>query len=222
MRKFICSICGYLYDEAVGDPDRGIAPGTKWEDVPEDWTCPICGAVKTDFAEQETSKAVQTSIFKEPELMEMQELSQGELSALFSNLSKGCEKQYRPEEAELFKQLADYYHNQRMADDKRQLCDISALIVQDLDSGYPIANAAATAAADRGALRALVWGEKVTRILASILCRFEKQQDSILENTNIYVCEICGFVYIGDEPPEICPVCKVPNMKIRRIEKEAV
>ena len=42
-------MCGYIYDEALGDPDEGIAPGTPWEDIPEDWFCPDCGASKEDF-----------------------------------------------------------------------------------------------------------------------------------------------------------------------------
>ncbi len=51
MRKFECTACGYIFDEALGDPDGGIAPGTKWEDVPEDWVCPLCGVGKEDFEE---------------------------------------------------------------------------------------------------------------------------------------------------------------------------
>ena len=98
---------------------------------------------------------------------------------------------------------------------------MSELIQKDIES-YATANSISAVQADRGALRALVWGEKVTRILSSLLSRYEKQKDALLENTNVYVCEICGFVYIGDEPPEICPVCKVPSMKIKKIEKEAV
>lgn len=48
--KYVCNLCGYVYDEAAGDPDNGIAPGTKWEDIPEDWTCPLCGAGKEEFS----------------------------------------------------------------------------------------------------------------------------------------------------------------------------
>ena len=50
MAKFECP-CGYVYDPAVGDPDGGIAPGTAWEDVPEDWVCPVCGLGKDAFVE---------------------------------------------------------------------------------------------------------------------------------------------------------------------------
>lgn len=49
MRKYECIVCGYIYDEQLGDPDSGIAPGTRWEDIPEDWSCPECGVGKDDF-----------------------------------------------------------------------------------------------------------------------------------------------------------------------------
>ena len=49
MRTWMCLICGWIYDEEAGDPEHGIAPGTRWEDVPVDWTCPECGAGKADF-----------------------------------------------------------------------------------------------------------------------------------------------------------------------------
>lgn len=48
-KKYICVICGFVYDEALGWPEDGIAAGTKWEDVPENWYCPDCGASKSDF-----------------------------------------------------------------------------------------------------------------------------------------------------------------------------
>jgi rubredoxin len=48
-RKFVCMVCDHVYDEAVGDAASGLAPGTRWEDVPTDWTCPECGATKSDF-----------------------------------------------------------------------------------------------------------------------------------------------------------------------------
>jgi rubredoxin len=53
MAKYACSICGYVYDEAEGAPEEGIAPGTKWEEVPDDWVCPLCGAGKSEFEKQE-------------------------------------------------------------------------------------------------------------------------------------------------------------------------
>ncbi|NLI56429.1 rubredoxin [bacterium] len=53
MKKFECSVCGYIYDPNNGDPESGISPGTPFEDLPEDWTCPVCGADKSIFEEIE-------------------------------------------------------------------------------------------------------------------------------------------------------------------------
>ncbi len=50
MKKYECP-CGYIYDESKGDPDNGIAPRTKFEDIPDDWTCPVCGLGKDSFTE---------------------------------------------------------------------------------------------------------------------------------------------------------------------------
>ncbi len=224
MGKFVCTVCGFIYDEAQGLPDQGIAPGTRWEDVPGSWMCPVCGASQDDFTGQATAPGTASDTVRTSQHLDASstELSFGELSALCSNLSKGCEKQYRPEEADLFAQLAGYFAGKRPAVKPDGLGDLADLIQDDLSSGYPQANDAAAAQSDRGALRALVWSEKVTRILSSLLNRFDKQQDALVENTNVYVCEICGFVFVGDTPPDICPICKVPNLKIRSIEKEAV
>ena len=49
MKKYECQVCGFVYDPAKGDPDNDIAPGTAFEDLPEDWVCPLCGAEKSDF-----------------------------------------------------------------------------------------------------------------------------------------------------------------------------
>ena len=50
MGKYVCGICGYVYDPAAGDPDAGVAPGVSFAELPEDWVCPICGAGKDEFA----------------------------------------------------------------------------------------------------------------------------------------------------------------------------
>lgn len=49
MKKYVCTVCGYEYDPAAGDQDAGIAPGTAFEDLPDDWVCPVCGAGKEEF-----------------------------------------------------------------------------------------------------------------------------------------------------------------------------
>ena len=49
MDKYRCKICGWIYDPSQGDPDGGIKPGVRFEDVPENWVCPVCGAAKSEF-----------------------------------------------------------------------------------------------------------------------------------------------------------------------------
>ncbi|MEG0856353.1 MAG: rubredoxin [Terrisporobacter sp.] len=53
MQKYVCDICGYMYDPELGDPDNGIAPGTLFEDIPDDWLCPLCSVKKDDFSKTE-------------------------------------------------------------------------------------------------------------------------------------------------------------------------
>jgi len=50
MKKYVCDLCGYIYDPALGDPEGGIKPGVAFEDLPEDWVCPMCGAGKSEFS----------------------------------------------------------------------------------------------------------------------------------------------------------------------------
>lgn len=53
MKKYVCTVCGYVYDPVEGDLDNGIEPGTAFEDIPDSWTCPVCGVSKEDFEVQE-------------------------------------------------------------------------------------------------------------------------------------------------------------------------
>ena len=53
MKKYLCEACGYIYDPEVGDPDNGVEAGTAFEDLPEDWLCPLCGLGKDAFVETE-------------------------------------------------------------------------------------------------------------------------------------------------------------------------
>ncbi|MBS4785886.1 MAG: rubredoxin [Clostridiales bacterium] len=221
MIKYVCTICGFVYDEAAGMPDRGIAPGTRWEDLPEDWVCPMCGAPQALFepaAEQSAPSAATDRPAPALPEEDLRELSALEMSQLCSNLARGCEKQYRAGEAEQFARLADYFRGKAAPAADPNFQRLLELVNRDLAEGFPAASAAAQADGDRGALRALVWSEKVSRILSSVLKRYEKEGEAMLENTGVYVCTICGFLYIGNDLPEICPVCKVPNWKFEKIE----
>ena len=53
MQKYVCNVCGYIYDPAEGDPDNDVEAGTSFADLPEDWVCPMCGALKEDFSAEE-------------------------------------------------------------------------------------------------------------------------------------------------------------------------
>jgi len=217
MRKYKCTICGYIYDESAGVPQKGIAPGTKWEDIPDGFSCPICGAPKSVFMlEGEVQSPINVNV---DAIENLKELSPGEISAICSSLAKGCEKQRLGAEMEAFTQLADYFKAKATAKKGSALADANSLLADDIAKGFPAANAVAKAHGDRGALRSLVWSEKVSAMMQSLLERYAKEGDAMLENTRLWVCDICGFIYIGDAPTEICPVCKVPNFKIMEIER---
>ena len=215
MKQMVCSVCTYTYDEAKGIPETGIAPGTRWEDLPDDWKCPWCGAGKEMFREK--GAAASPVPVEKPHVE--RELSPMELSVICSNLARGCEKQYLPEQEKVFRELAAFFQTQAGPGPEADRESLLALVEKDLSVGYPYANAVAAEGPDRGALRALVWSEKVTRMLQSLLTRYQSEGEKMLKDTGVYICSVCGFVYVGDAPPELCPVCKVPSWKFERVER---
>lgn len=210
--KYVCQICGYVYDDA-----KEKVP---FAELPDDWKCPLCGAAKSDFKPEANGdeKKVVTAI--EPMEADLEKLSAGQLAALCSNLARGCEKQYKQKEADLFKQLADYFTAVVPAVNDASVEKLAKELQTDADN-YAAVRATADANADRGAARVCVWGEKVTRMLSSLVNRYLNEGEAMLKDTNIWVCTTCGFVYIGDTPPELCPVCKVPDWKFEKIEGRA-
>ena len=210
--KYVCQICGYVYDDA-----KEKVP---FAELPDDWKCPLCGAAKSDFKPEANGneKKVVTAI--EPMEADLEKLSAGQLAALCSNLARGCEKQYKQEEADLFRQLADYFTAVVPAVNDASVEKLAKELQTDAEN-YAAVRATADANADRGAARVCVWGEKVTRMLSSLVNRYLNEGEAMLKDTNIWVCTTCGFVYIGDTPPELCPVCKVPDWKFEKIEGRA-
>ena len=210
--KYVCQICGYVYDDA-----KEKVP---FAELPDDWKCPLCGAAKSDFKPEANGdeKKVVTAI--EQVEADLEKLSAGQLAALCSNLARGCEKQYKQEEADLFKQLADYFTAVVPAVNDASVEKLAKELQTDADN-YAAVRATADANADRGAARVCVWGEKVTRMLSSLVNRYLNEGEAMLKDTNIWVCTTCGFVYIGDTPPQLCPVCKVPDWKFEKIEGRA-
>ncbi len=215
MKQMVCSICSYVYDEAKGIPEAGIPETTKWEDLPADWKCPWCGAGKDAFHEK---NIINEENVEKPHVDK--ELSAIEMSIICSNLAKGCEKQYLYEQAELFSKLANFFKSKAKFDKKENSDKLLELVDRDIEVYYPYANFIASEESDRGALRALTWSEKVTRMLQSLLNRYKKEGDEMLENTGVYVCTVCGFVYLGSNAPQLCPVCKVPDWKFEKIERK--
>lgn len=212
--RYVCQVCGFVYDE---DKEKVL-----FRDLPEDWKCPLCRAPKTQFrpAEEEKKKPSPSAPAPAPEDIRLKDLSAGQLAALCTNLSRACEKQYRSRESELFAELADYF--ERITPPLPNANGDNVLSMLNWDIGtYPECRAAADADHDRGAARTLVWGEKVSRMLASLLERYRAEGESLLDGTQIWVCTACGFVYIGDTPPEQCPVCRVPAWKFEKTEGRA-
>ena len=211
--RYICQICGYVYDEA-----KEKIP---FDSLPEDWKCPLCGAVKPDFKPEEVlkPKTAEKAVFTETEA-DVKRLSPGQLSALCSNLARGCEKQYKEKEAGLFRELAEYFASITPAIEDATVERVASLLQADIDS-YGGVRAAADEAGDRGAARICVWGEKVTRMLSSLVNRYLREGEAMLAGTDIWVCTVCGFIYVGDDAPELCPVCKVPAWKFEKVERRA-
>ena len=202
MKEYVCSVCGYVH-KTDGE-------------LPYDFKCPLCGAGKDAFKLKDDTAKQSESILEKPHTEK--ELSAMEMSIICSNLARGCEKQYMPKESENFKKLADFFRSKAMPVNDANNEKLLEPIAKDLSVGLPYGNAVANEQHDRGALRCQVWAEKVTRMLQSLLARYQTEGDKMIENTGVYVCTVCGFVFVGDAPPEQCPVCKVPSWKFEKIE----
>jgi len=212
--KYVCSICGYVYDDAQQK--------IPFAELPDNWKCPLCGAAKSDFVPQQDSpspsgaeQAAKEKVSSELH-SDMQKLSAGQLSALCSNLARGCEKQYKTRESELFNELADYFRSITPAVEDATVESVAGRLKEEMDF-YPEMKASAEVAGDRGSQRICVWGEKVTRMLSSLVNRYLKEGETMLADSEVWLCTVCGFVYIGKEAPAICPVCKVPSWKFEKI-----
>lgn len=206
MKEYVCTVCGYIH--------KG--------ELPEGFVCPVCGAGAEAFREVSSSDKATDKVVKKPIRDAENELSAIEMSIICSNLARGCEKQYMPEESAKFAELAAFFRKAAEGEGKRgSRKKLAELVAEDLGEGYPYAHATANAAQDRGAMRSLVWSEKVTGMLSSLLARYDREGDKMLENTGVYVCSVCGFVYVGDAPPALCPVCKVPSWKFEKQERRA-
>lgn len=202
---YVCSICGHVYDEA-----KEKVP---FAQLPDDWTCPSCGAEKAMFDPVTDDDAGQEKVV-EAEAHKLEKLPSAILATIFSNFERACRKQYDEESAKLFHELSLAL---APAAGKGTPDDLAAMVDEDISTVYPALKSLCAGKKDRGALRALTWGEKVTRIHRSLLSQLKRQGASFAEGTSVWLCTACGFVFIGDEAPQRCPVCKVPQWLFEEI-----
>ncbi|QEN08216.1 rubrerythrin family protein [Oceanispirochaeta crateris] len=142
--------------------------------------------------------------------------SDNSLSIIFSNLAKAAGRQQNYETEEFYNGLSGEY-----TASKSGIKDLSALkenIAQSLKQDYPELQKQAESIGDRGVLRALKWGEKVTTIQKSLVDRFLSKGESLMEGKDIFICEACGFIFLGETAPAICPVCKAPESRFSKIK----
>ena len=203
--QYICTICGYMYDDEVEK--------VPFSQLPDDWTCPLCGASKDLFEpvgldeEKVSEEVVETA--KENETI-YSNFTAKEMAALFSNLANGCEKQYEFEAQKNFLELASYF-DQKAGNMQESQETLISLLKEDVTSAYVTGKEACKE--DRGTLRALTWGEKVTKVQQMLAA----QGPNALDGKHLFVCSVCGFMYIGQTAPKLCPVCKVPDWKFIQI-----
>ena len=210
MKKYRCTICGYIYDEAKEK--------VKFSDLPDDWKCPLCGAPKSLFEEVKEEKAEikkesKVEVIEEDD--DLRELSNYEISLICSNLARGCEKQYLEEEKDLFVELSKHYEELE-SDKTGSLDDVLDMVNSDIND-FSEAMEVFSKYDDRGAKRVVNWASKSTNIMKVVIDTYKEKGIDYIKNTKIWVCDICGFVYIGDNPPKVCPVCRVPSLKILEV-----
>ena len=148
------------------------------------------------------------------------DLSPSILAVAFGNLAQATARQQRPNMAKLLSALSQSFHIQAMNEAAPEMAEagaetwLDALQVEtkaQLGREYDDAIAQTGVLGERGALRALVWGRKVSVVQVSLLARFLKQGGALVEDTQIHVCEACGFVMIRADAPDVCPICKAPS-----------
>lgn len=210
MKKYRCIICGYIYDEAKEK--------VKFADLPDDWACPLCGSPKSAFEEVIEEEPQKEENMEEQEEIEedLRSLTNEEITYICSNLAKACEKEYKEEEQNLFTELATYFE-QKTKEIPGTIEEIKKNNEQELRE-IKTAMQIADKNTDRGAKRVLTWATKTSNMMKVILENYDKKGLDYIKNTKIWVCDICGFIYIGEEPPKVCPVCKVPSFKILEVK----
>jgi rubrerythrin len=150
------------------------------------------------------------------------------LSLAFGSLAEAARRQQRPNQAKLLSALSLSFQVQAISQDKQgaQAADRSIWLgalqeqtKEQLTQVYKPSIQSATDLKERGVLRALLWGQKVSMIQNSLIGRFLRQGKELLEDEKqMYVCEACGFVILKDGVPDICPICKAPSHRFVSVQ----
>jgi rubrerythrin len=201
VKEYKCGICSYK-----------LSTGKRPNDLPADWYCPDCKAGKDAL---ELIVEVKVELILDSNLPE--DLAPGQLSALFGNLAKGCEKQYRTDEKELFQALSDYYNGTIINEPGNGYDELDSLLGEETATKFPAAMEDTRSFGDRGALRALTWCKRSTLMVRSLLKTKAETLAMIKGGKSVHVCQICGYVSVGDDAPERCLACGVPKNKIETV-----
>ncbi len=200
--RYVCSVCGYVYDESQSGA---------WASLPEDWSVPCAVAAKHCFPLSRAAAEIPEAKAAPSPDDDMRELVPHGLSALCSNLARGCEKQYKPEEAPPSQRSQTF--QDRCARRRERLLDaLLQKINEDLDEGYPRADAVATAAGGPGRAAQSRLEQKGHDDPPSLLSR-SQSAGSPWRKAPAFLSARSALWFIRDTPPEICPVCKVTSRK---------
>ena len=134
MKKYLCTVCGHVYDEDAGDEKANIPQKTAFESLPEKWTCPVCGAFQLQFREiTDQNKTEETIPKKAPNLSALKN------SVICSNLAKACEKQHKTDSAAVYHSLAREFKEAVPKPDTVSFSALQKECVHDIASLVPIA-----------------------------------------------------------------------------------
>lgn len=143
----------------------------------------------------------------------MNQSVQETLPVIFSNLQKASEKQQQFETSEAFGKLSSSFYTNTASGN---IAEIKDMIASDI-SVMPGIQAQAEEAGDRGTLRALRWGGKVAAIQKSLIDRYLSKGEALMEGKDLFLCEACGFIFLGNAKPDVCPVCKAPASRFSKV-----
>lgn len=209
--QYVCPICGYVYDEAKEK--------TPFEKLPEDWVCPLCGAAKSLFIIKQDAAPVKRELPPIHMDEEFLHFTAGELAAICSNLARGCEKQYKAKESEMFKELAEYWAAVTPEVPDASLNKMEEMLQDDLNNGYPALRQAAQNEGERGVQRICVWGRKGNQQPVFPAPALSKKRRGAFWPTPPFGFAAYADSYIWETSlPSYVPYAKCPHGNLKRLK----